>query len=1800
MKRFARKLLICLLSAWCALSTMQIPVHAQEEIVNVAQFGIAYADSDFSSGHPASYLNDGDTNSLWIAGAIDTPVSCGIMLDHTYDVESVRVVFEPRNSTEERLLFTASYYDAETGNYIDFWNGESYDAGSGTFADEYVFETPIATSDIRITVTDRIATQAWPAIMEIEIMAEDPYTHVEVENVALNKKVTATGGNDPEYITDGMTSNYWDGGVAPSEFEIDLGSGYFISELKAFPYFNDDRYYHYEIYTSLDGRTYTKAAEKDNDDPAVSSGDSYRFEPELHIRYIRVIMTYNSANPSVHMKEFEAYGYADPNYVEPQPPTADEKDPENIAFRKPAHSHLSDDLVSRVTDGSDFTYWNGQFYPAYVNVDLEETYDLSQIILNFPVREDRYYYYTVYGSNDGSTYDRLYQKRTKDTADEDGDVIDVSGKAYRIIRIYIEYCSDAGSAMLSEVRVHGTPTAENTEALRTGDIEEILGIEPFDESEYAALITEAETIENVYGIIERTTGTQYRDWFTFELAANMQNDNDYYELNMVDGKVHIKGNDGVSLASGVNYYYKNYCHVMISEQANQTKMPEAIVPVEGTIRRETPYKVRYAFNYCTLDYTFAFFDEEAFQKEYDWLALSGVNVVLDLAGQEAVWIRFLMNFGYSFDEAKDWLSGPSYYAWQFMDNLEIFGGPIPDGWITDRLNMARENQRWKRSLGMDTVLQGYAGMVPTNFAEYQDVDILKQGGWCGLDRPDMIRTDGELYDQYAGLFYEAQEWAFGDTTDYYAADPFHEGGIRPSDLSDATISAEVLESLLRYDSDAVWMVQAWWSNPTNDLLKGMGEYRQDHVMILDLTGLEAPKWNSTAYGDTVLESAEFNSTDWVWCMLENYGGNPSMDGQLAKIAHDIPAAYQEAQHMKGIGIISEATYDNPVIYDLIFDMAWTEETQDIDGWLDDYVLRRYGAYSMSAREAWDLLEQTVYHRSGNTAQVMAALPENVGRTSLPYNPQLLERAFELLLEDFDLLSASEAYRYDLTEIMRQMVNNYAVRQYNNVIDAYEAGDLETFRIEKAKFLNAFDVCDLIQGTQQDQLAGEWIGKAEDWAIRYDDFAWDCLTMNAKALITTWAGAASASALPDYAYRNYQGMMIDLYKARWERLLDERERYLIDQDPIETWNQGNYFHFYWQWVMNTPEYTRKADNSPVHIYEVAQRLLSECSVIEELPENEGNLAMNKPIEASREVNSGGSGGGYAMYANDGTLDSYWDGGPWEERPWIIVNLGRSYDIGSVQVCAYASGSRYYQFEVYVSEDGEEWTLIGAKEDEAVETNEGTTFTISAPCMARYVRVIGTFNNQNEAFHIRELRVYGKLTDKTELNESIQAAAVLDSEAYTANSWNALQEALTAAEQISADDSASQEQIDQVASALNAAMDALQAKASESAIQALQNMVDKANALDSDDEALNAAITAAQALLNDSDNASVTAVVSALLDMSEAMQALNTNESVDALRADVQATIDFINENILTNVDNVRPGKVDALEAAVEAAQTLVDDPDASADELKAANKAMTKAAQELWEIVSKAELNALIEAAKEYLDGDYTAESLEALQAAIDAAQAVAGNDDATTAEVTQAITNLSEAIANLEKIMLDTSALEHEIELVTEMIANLDDYVPSSVEGLQEKLDSAKAVLENAASQAEIDEAAKSLREARLNARTKADVSALEELIAYVNSLDLRAYTAESADSVLVLADRALAKMNDPQITQEEVDALAEELQSAIVALQPVSEENVTTPDNGTASDPTNTAAANMSGMMIALMAAAGAAAIAAYRRKRS
>ena len=166
---------------------------------------------------------------------------------------------------------------------------------------------------------------------------------------------------------------------------------------------------------------------------------------------------------------------------------------------------------------------------------------------------------------------------------------------------------------------------------------------------------------------------------------------------------------------------------------------------------------------------------------------------------------------------------------------------------------------------------------------------------------------------------------------------------------------------------------------------------------------------------------------------------------------------------------------------------------------------------------------------------------------------------------------------------------------------------------------------------------------------------------------------------------------------------------------------------------------------------------------------------------------------------------------------------------------------------------------------------------------------------------------------------------------------------------------------------------------------------------------------------------------------------------------------------------------------------------------------------------------------------------------------------------------------------------------MTEMVANLDDYVPCSVEGLADKLADAQNVLENAATQAEIDAAVLPLREARLNARTKADVSALEELVAYVNSLDLRAYTSASAQPVIQDLARANRMLANAEVTQEEVDDMVGTLQASVDELVEVSVESTTTTDSGT----TNTAAAMQTGMFAGLLAVS-AGLILMMRRRRA
>ena len=180
-------------------------------------------------------------------------------------------------------------------------------------------------------------------------------------NVARSKGVLA-GGAGAAAITDGISTSksYWDGGVAPSTALIDLGGYFDISSLRLVTYYGDGRYYHYEVFASPDGAAFTKIAEKKDDVPATEEGTTFNF-PELTAKYIKIVMLYNSNNPSCHVTECEVFGVENKTYT----PAAsfDAGDSDNIALHKPCRTNSNQSFAFLCTNGSGTIAWTGEDYP---------------------------------------------------------------------------------------------------------------------------------------------------------------------------------------------------------------------------------------------------------------------------------------------------------------------------------------------------------------------------------------------------------------------------------------------------------------------------------------------------------------------------------------------------------------------------------------------------------------------------------------------------------------------------------------------------------------------------------------------------------------------------------------------------------------------------------------------------------------------------------------------------------------------------------------------------------------------------------------------------------------------------------------------------------------------------------------------------------------------------------------------------------------------------------------------------------------------------------------------------------------------------------------------------------------------------------------------------------------------------------------------------------------------------------------------------------------------------------------------
>lgn len=638
---------------------------------------------------------------------------------------------------------------------------------------------------------------------------------------------------------------------------------------------------------------------------------------------------------------------------------------------------------------------------------------------------------------------------------------------------------------------------------------------------------------------------------------------DYFTLDSENGKPKITGNSYLSVTTGIGWYLKYHAGILLTWNNLTTDLTTVKLPLPKQAEtHRTHLKYRYYLNYCTYSYSMPFWDWERWQKEIDWMALRGVNMPLALIGTEVVWYNILVNnLGYTKEEANGFVAGSAYQAWFLMNNLEGWGGPNPDSWYERQKNLQIQILSRMRELGMKPVLAGYSGMVPHDIGTKKGWTITSSDKWCGFIRPEFIRTTEPQFNEIAKYYYAEMQKLYG-VSDYYSMDLFHEGGV-PKGADIAQTHKDVYRAMKAYSGaeDPKWVIQSWQANPRKE---GLDVVDSGKLIVLDLASDDRGKWQNS-YKQTDGTPHEF-----VYCMLHNFGGRTGLFGRLTNVINFFyDAKKQFPNTMLGVGATMEAIEQNPVAYELLFELPWRAEKFEAQEWIKSYSHARYGISNQAAEEAWTLLARSIYNctdwQDGGSESILCARPalsiksvSSWGTARLFWNPQEVRDAAALLLSQHNVLSGVN-YHYDVVDVVRQTLADYTRELLDHIKSAHENKAFELRNRTIDTFLNVVLDHDRLLNTIPEFMVGNWIASARK--MGHTEAEKNLYEKNARMLITTWGDRdqANKGGLHDYSYREWGGLMRDYYYPRWKLFFDKLKA------DSQTPTADQFFDMEWAWA-----------------------------------------------------------------------------------------------------------------------------------------------------------------------------------------------------------------------------------------------------------------------------------------------------------------------------------------------------------------------------------------------------------------------------------------------------------------------------------------------------------------------------------------------------------------------------------------------------------------------------------------------------------
>ena len=705
-----------------------------------------------------------------------------------------------------------------------------------------------------------------------------------------------------------------------------------------------------------------------------------------------------------------------------------------------------------------------------------------------------------------------------------------------------------------------------------------------------------------------------KDFFEIDQARTRKGNSTSAASKSAAGKnnpIIIRGNSWVNIAVGINWYLKHHAGIHISWNNMNVKLPAVLPVVKQKERHETDLKLRYNFNYCTFSYTMAFWDWNRWQKEIDWMALHGINMPLAAVGTESVWRNMLLKLGYSEEEVGKFIAGPAFLAWWEMNNLEGWGGPLPLNWYKQQEALQKKILARMKEMGMKPVLPGYCGMVPHDAKQKLGLNVTDAGRWNSYQRPANLSPTDSRFAEIADLYYKELTRLYGKS-DYYSMDPFHESG-NDAAVDYGKAGEALMSAMKRANPHAIWVVQGWNENPRPQMIAHL---KVGDLLVLDLFSESRQNFKDFCTGkntsgtgkkdfSTSKKEGIYGKHQWLFCLLENFGGNVGLHGRMDQLLNnfylatgkkDTPKQENSSlltlhSSLKGWGFTMEGSENNPVMFELMSELPWRAEKITKEDWIREYCYARYGVHDATIEKAWILLAQSIYNcpkgniQQGTHESIFCARPSlnsyQVSTWSLMsnyYDPEDTRQAAILLTSVAEKYRGNNNFEYDLVDICRQALADQGRKQYLKTMADYKSFSRQEFKKDSNRFLKMILLQDKLLGTRQEFRLGHWIEEARNLGKTAEEK--DLYEWNARVQITTWGNriCADNGGLHDYGHKEWQGLLKDFYYLRWSTFMKS----LASQLSLQDTPQIDWYGLEEPWTLQKSPYSSKAEGSPIDV------------------------------------------------------------------------------------------------------------------------------------------------------------------------------------------------------------------------------------------------------------------------------------------------------------------------------------------------------------------------------------------------------------------------------------------------------------------------------------------------------------------------------------------------------------------------------------------------------------------------------------------